>query len=118
MTVELGEHWRTGDRVLPIVLDELWTAARDACAFPLIVCEVCGASWHGALTDSCWWCERALEAAQDRARDDTLRPPDVGHDHELREAAFAHWGNELRHAVDTGSVSRAEAEAAWRRAAR
>jgi len=84
--------------------------------YSLQTCRTCGATWYGRHDDPCDWCNRRLEAAQRRAHDDMLRPPDVGEDHELRQAALTHWGSELRHAVDENLVTLTEAETAVKRA--
>ncbi len=80
-------------------------------------CPGCGASWVGAMFDTCGWCERALERQQVDQRLGLLRPdlPDV---HDARHAdALAAWAGRLRQAVRGGIVTEAEADRAWGRCA-
>lgn len=83
---------------------------------PDLLCDRCGATWHGLHGEPCWWCQRHRELIEDHQRAILLACPEVDPADVLYTARMSAWAGRLRRAVEIGLLTRPEAEAAYRKA--
>jgi hypothetical protein len=81
-------------------------------------CSQCRASWVGFPGDPCWWCQRSLELTTDWQREKVLRPPEHEVDDKARPNALRAWAERLAIQVDSGLITKEEAERAIERETR
>jgi hypothetical protein len=110
----------------------------DGDGYAQLHCACCGATWDGPAFMRCAWCIEAGERMIKWQREILLRCP-IGHEYpadelglnDLDYRVWCHtrglplgnraqvlrvWQRRLRNAVETGLITRDEAEAAWARA--
>lgn len=82
-----------------------------------LICDECGAGWHGEPDMDCPWCTRAVIRMREWQAEMTLRPPEVDPDDRDYDGAMRGWGERLAVAVRSGIVTEDQARRAWGRAA-
>ncbi len=75
----------------------------------------CGATWTGALFETCPWCERRLELQQEHQAELLLAPELPDRDDARYDGAVRAWGGRLAIGVDAGLIIEQQALCAWRR---
>lgn len=78
-------------------------------------CQICDATWSGIPGDPCWWCQRAIEIQIEHQIDLLLTAPEADPDDINYEARHEAWAARMQVGIESGLITQAQAETAWKR---
>jgi hypothetical protein len=80
-----------------------------------LTCICCKATWTGIPGDPCPWCETHIGQQRMWQIDLLLEPPDIDPQDINYADRMKGWAARMQVGIDAGLVTRAEADAAWKR---